>query len=637
MKKKRTVPRFSIAAGITWRVGILVGVLYFTAMSLLTVIAAKQLQDQWADHASRMTGHYIPSEADRLPGEIERRYIQTMYSFDTTGMVQLDLPLYIDPMDKHYQKPYGILIADYETAVVFYEDDVPVLTHGDYIVFDYLHADSWSSGKEAPEGYAYIDLKEVSQGGDTISSPWARTTSGLLYHADLYRLTGCFEGNRFVLQELAGFEMKYPTLYAGKSLPQWDLEGKLNWDIHYVNPEKPTGETVCLYTTQLESYNHITGDPWEKLAFGVPGTLEDVVLDSWPQRYERYSLWETVIVEQASNVSHDGTHYKVVSALRCQPLFTAVERLWPIYFLWETISILAVLGCYFLLKRRVRDPLQQIIHRGQQNMLPLHFPYKPKWKEPCLLEEVYIAAQQELQTLRQENTRLKTALQYARDAEDNRRQMVSNITHELKTPLAVIHSYAEGLRAGIAPEKQEKYLDTITREADRMDAMVLEMLDLSRLEAGKVHLAQDRVELLGLTRGILDKLSPLLEQKELTVQYTLTEECILTADEARLSQVITNLATNAIKYSPEGGQVLISLFQRNGFIHFSIENESAPLSEEALEKVWESFYRTEQSRTTKGTGLGLAISKAIIDLHRGTCHAKNTSTGVEFSFRLPGS
>lgn len=168
-----------------------------------------------------------------------------------------------------------------------------------------------------------------------------------------------------------------------------------------------------------------------------------------------------------------------------------------------------------------------------------------------------------------------------------------------------------------------------------MDAMVLEMLDLSRLEAGKVRLAQDEVELLGLTQRVLDKLQPLAEAKGLAVVFAIGEVSHLTADEGRLTQVITNLLSNAIKYSPVGGQVVLKVFRRNGFVHFIIENEGQPLPEEALEKVWESFYRTEQSRTSEGTGLGLSICKAIIELHRGTCRAKNTSTGVEFGFVLP--
>jgi signal transduction histidine kinase len=366
-----------------------------------------------------------------------------------------------------------------------------------------------------------------------------------------------------------------------------------------------------------------------------PEELKNMLLAEHPENNESRSLFQTVIVTQRSAVTPDGTNHQVLTALRCYPLQAALWRLHPIRFVSRLICVALVVCYYLLLKRRLKAPLQQIIHRGQQNMLELKFPYRPKWKEPYLLEDIYIAAQQELQQLRQENQQLKTALDYAENAELNRRQMVSNITHELKTPLAVIHSYCEGLLSGIAPQKQEKYLNVIMEEADRMDAMVLEMLDLSRLEAGKVRLAQDEVELLGLTQRVLDKLQPLAEAKGLAVVFAIGEVSHLTADEGRLTQVITNLISNAIKYSPVGGQVVLKVFRRNGFVHFNIENEGQPLSEEALEKVWESFYRTEQSRTSEGTGLGLSICKAIIELHRGTCRAKNTSTGVEFGFVLP--
>ncbi len=625
-KKKRTVPRFSIAAGLTWRMGILVFVLWFTAMSLLTVISAQQLQEQWTEHVTVMTSHQVPDRDDLLPGEVERFYINKMYAFDAVSNAYLNLPLYKDPTlgRVSYTQPY----FSHETAVVFLEDGVPVLTPGEYMTFEYLHADSWLEGKETPDGYGYLDLGEIS---DTPIA-W-----GISPYSDVYRLTGYFEGSRFVLNQLAGFKVEYPVLYAGKTLAQWEQERGLNWEIHYENPNPSGKETVCIYTTLLEKHLNRQILPFRNESPSkMPVSLEEALLDTWPQRYESRSLWETVIIREGNYVSYDGTHYRAYGAIRCYPLPSAMTRLWPIYVITEELCILAVVLYYFFLKRRIRDPLQQIIHRGQQNMLPLDFPCRPKWKEPYLLEEIYISAQEELQTLRQENVQLKTALDYAEHAEINRRQLVSNITHELKTPLAVIRSYCEGLQAGIAPVKREQYLNVIMEEADRMDAMVLEMLDLSRLEAGKVRLSQDKVELLGLTRGILQKLQPLLEVKELTVTFGITESSPLTADEGRLGQVITNLVSNAIKYSPEGGKIVVNVFQRNGFTHFSIENESAPLSEEALEKVWESFYRTEQSRTTKGTGLGLSICKAIIELHRGTCQVRNTSTGVEFSFFLPG-
>lgn len=632
-KQKRTVPRFSIAAGLTWRLGILVGLLWLTAMGLLTVISARQLQDKWEEHASRMSYHPASEGEALLPGAIEYRYIKTMYSFDTLGRVFLELPLYKDPT--HNRNPYKDPDISYETAMVFLEDGEPVLTNGDYTVFAYVHADSWAEGAQTPDGYAYIDLAATPLEGDTGTGTWSRIQSGFFYEEDIFRLTGYFEGNRFVLEELAGFSVEYPVLYEGKSLSQWDQERGLNWEIHYQNPEKPTRELISIYTTELENHCHMAERPLAKLMLGPKSTLKEALLDLWPQGNESRSLLETVIIEESNTVTSDGTHHKVLAAIRCRPLFSAMERLWPVYAVGELLCILLVVLYYFFLKRRIRDPLQQIIGRAQQNMLPLNFPYEPKWKEPYLLEQLYIKHQQELQTLRQENQQLKTALEYAKNAEANRRQMVSNITHELKTPLAVIHSYTEGLQAGIAPEKQEKYLQVITEEADRMDAMVLEMLDLSRLEAGKVRLSQDSVELLSLTEGILQKLEPLLRVKELKVTFAVAEQSTLTADEGRLGQVVTNLVSNAIKYSPQGGQICINVFQRNGFTHFTIENESKPLSAEALEKVWESFYRTEQSRTTKGTGLGLSICKAIIELHRGQCRVRNTSSGVEFGFVLP--
>ena len=621
MKKKK---RFSVAAGLTWRMGVLMFVLWFVAMSLLTVISAQQLQRQWVEYAIRMTA--LDVSDGRLSGEMEQQRILRMWRFDFLGQMYLELPLYKDPA--YFRNTNKQTYTSYETATVYFEDGEPVMTHGDYMTFEYLLEDSWKKGQETADGYAYIDLSKLATESIT-GSPY------FLKIEDLFRLTGYFEGNQFILQELAGFSVDYPVRYQGKTLAQWEQDQGLNWEVYYEVPQEEARETVCVYTTKLSNYHHMANRPVARLLMEQPDELKNILLGEQPENCESRSLIETVIVTQRGATALDGTQHQVLTALRCYPLITAMWRLHPVYTISELLCALAVVLYYVFLKRQLRDPLQQIICRGEQN-LPLNFPYYPKWKEPYLLEKLYIGAQQELQQLRQENKQLKTALDYAENAECSRRQLVSNITHELKTPLAVIQSYCEGLQDGIAPEKQAHYLNVITQEAGRMDAMVLEMLDLSRLEAGKVRLAQDGVELLGLTKGVVTRLQPLLEAKELDVVYGIAEKSQLTADESRLSQVITNLVTNAIKYSPQGGQILVSVFQKNGFTYFRIENESAPLSKEALEKVWESFYRTEQSRTSPGTGLGLSICKAIIELHRGTCHVQNTTAGVEFGFSIPG-
>ena len=455
-KKKRTVPRFSIAAGLTWRMGVLVGALWLTAMSLLTVICAHQLQEKWTEHTAGITAFSVPERDDLLTGEIERSFIHQMYGFDLASDVYVDLPLYKDPtLNRPTYKPRNYA---HETAMVLCKDGVPMITPGEYVTFEYLHEDSWLEGKETADGYGYLALEDL------------RIPAG-----DVYRLTGYFEGNCFVLHQLAGFEVQYPVLYAGKTLAQWEQERGLKWEIHYENPDISGKETVTIYTTLFDQLWYRQLLPMDK-----EPSLEEALLEPWPQRYENRSLWETVIIREGNFISHEGTHYQAYAAIRCYPLLTAMDRLAMVYGITELICVLAVVLYYFLLKRRLRDPLQQIIHRGQQNMLELKFPYRPKWKEPYLLEDIYIAAQQELQQLRQENQQLKTALDYAENAEINRRQMVSNITHELKTPLAVIHSYCEGLLSGIAPQKQEKYLNVIMEEADRMDAMVLEMLNIAK-------------------------------------------------------------------------------------------------------------------------------------------------------------
>lgn len=233
-----------------------------------------------------------------------------------------------------------------------------------------------------------------------------------------------------------------------------------------------------------------------------------------------------------------------------------------------------------------------------------------------------------------EITRLNAALEYSKTAEENRRQMTSNIAHELKTPLAVIHSYAEGLKEHIAEDKRDKYVDVILAEAERTDGMVLEMLDLSRLEAGKVKLSRDEFSLADLTKAIFEKLQMAAEAKELQISYEFPEQCIIVADENRIAQVIENFATNAVKYTPAGGCVTVRIQNNRGKITFSIENDSKPLSAEALAKVWDTFYRVDESRSGGGTGLGLAIAKNIVELHGGKCSVQNTKTGVEFQFTI---
>ena len=151
----------------------------------------------------------------------------------------------------------------------------------------------------------------------------------------------------------------------------------------------------------------------------------------------------------------------------------------------------------------------------------------PKWRELWLLSQQYADMQDRLRIAKNEVTRLNTALNYARTAEENRRQMLSHLTHQLKTPLAVIHGYAEGLREHIAEEKRDHYVEMILSETERSDKMVLEMLDLSRLEAGKVKLSRDQVSLLTLAQYMVEKLEKPLRKSSCKWNSSLRKKGLL--------------------------------------------------------------------------------------------------------------
>lgn len=289
-----------------------------------------------------------------------------------------------------------------------------------------------------------------------------------------------------------------------------------------------------------------------------------------------------------------------------------------------------------MLKEHLVQPVSDIVNAMEDGWANIYHPDNAPtmWHEAEKLSVCFASEQDRRRMKDNEIIRLNTALEYAKAAEQNRRQMTSNIAHELKTPLAVIHSYAEGLKEHIAEDKRDKYIDVILSEAERTDGMVLEMLDLSRLEAGKVKLSRDDFSLVELTRSIFEKLDKTAQAKKLQIEFSFPDNFTITADEARIAQVVENFATNAIKYTSVGGHVGVRIQAGHSGVVFSIENECEPLSNEALSQIWDTFYRGDEARSGEGTGLGLAIAKNIVELHGGKCSVRNTKAGVEFRFTI---
>ncbi len=238
----------------------------------------------------------------------------------------------------------------------------------------------------------------------------------------------------------------------------------------------------------------------------------------------------------------------------------------------------------------------------------------------------------ELKTL---NEQLYSDIEKEREQEEKRREFVASVSHEFKTPLGIIRSYAEGIKDGIYKEKREHYLEVIIDETEKMDALVLEMLELSHLESANMKLNQSEFSLDELIEECRAKFAELAAQHQMSFAFEPGQH-IVYADRRRIEQVLTNLFSNAVRYSDPGTLIGVRLTRREGFIYTLIENGGAHIDETEMPRIWERFYRVDKSRSRAlgGTGLGLLIVRNIMEMHHCDFGVSNTERGVEFYFAL---
>ncbi len=227
-----------------------------------------------------------------------------------------------------------------------------------------------------------------------------------------------------------------------------------------------------------------------------------------------------------------------------------------------------------------------------------------------------------------------------RRLETVRRDFISNISHELRTPIASLKALAETLQAGALsdPEAGPRFLGRIQTEVDALAQLVQELLDLSRIESGQVELIFRRVEPLALLRSAADRMRVQAERAgvSLTVQETPEPLPEVWADETRLEQVLVNLIHNAIKFTHRGGSVTLSAQTQGRTVVFAVRDTGIGIPADELPRIFERFYRVDKSRSGSGTGLGLSISKHIVEAHGGRIWAKSREgEGSIFFFSIP--
>lgn len=240
--------------------------------------------------------------------------------------------------------------------------------------------------------------------------------------------------------------------------------------------------------------------------------------------------------------------------------------------------------------------------------------------------------------LKSANVELQKDIEKKIQIDEMRKEFLSNVSHELKTPLALIQGYAEGLQDCINDdaESREFYCDVIIDEADKMNRMVKKLLTLNQLEFGNDQVVMERFNMTELIFGVANSTKILLEQKGIRLDMEGLDEVYVWADEFKVEEVMTNYLSNAINHAD--GEKIIRIFYTKfeDKLRISVFNTGNQIPEEDIDQIWVKFYKVDKARTREygGSGIGLSIVKAIMDSFQQECGVINHEDGVEFWLEL---
>lgn len=243
--------------------------------------------------------------------------------------------------------------------------------------------------------------------------------------------------------------------------------------------------------------------------------------------------------------------------------------------------------------------------------------------------------------LQQANEQLKADIQQKKEQEEARKNLVANLSHDLKTPIGLISGYADGLRQGMAKTEAEvrEYCDVICDESDRMMAMILKMMELFRLESGTVELEPEEFDLADLLNYEAEIFSMEIERAGIGFSAKYDGGLYVTTDYFSAEQVLTNYMQNAISHMHGGKTLRLWVSESPDFFRVNVFNSAAPIPQNELTRIWDSFYRLDKSRgrSEQESGLGLSIVKSNMELLDGGYGVENVEGGVVFWAEFPKS
>ena len=235
---------------------------------------------------------------------------------------------------------------------------------------------------------------------------------------------------------------------------------------------------------------------------------------------------------------------------------------------------------------------------------------------------------------------IQNLMEKEREAERTKNELITNVAHDLRTPLTSIIGYLELLsKSGdrLSPEMQKKYIDIAYTKSKRLEKLIEDLFGFTKLNYGKISMNVGKLDIVKLLSQILEEFYPSFADKDLTYELKSNVPAqVITADGNLLARLFDNLINNAIKYGAEGKKILVKIHSDGEIVTVSVTNYGYVIPAEELPLIFNKFYRVEQSRSiyTGGTGLGLAIAKNIVDMHGGTISVASDLNGTVFTVKL---
>lgn len=348
------------------------------------------------------------------------------------------------------------------------------------------------------------------------------------------------------------------------------------------------------------------------------------------RNYEQNDIKYNILIAKS-----DETNSFIFSMTSLQPVDEAVQMIEEYYIYIVAFVFLLIVLASFYYSVKIAKPLL-MINRKTEKIANLDFS-----------ETIAVHSQDEIGDLSRNINllshrlsmyieQLQQDIEKEKKLENTRKEFISGVSHELKTPLSIMKSCITILRGNVANHKKEYYFDALEKEVDNMDLLIIDMLELAKYESGTYKMKMSSFYIQSLLEEICEKLMPEIQHKQLQIETHFLQIEVV-ANQRLIEQVLTNFLTNAIRYSPSQESIIVAIELKGKQVKISVENKGAQIEKEHVEKIWERFYRIDASRKRAegGTGLGLAITKNILMLHGVEYGVCNTANGVQFYFYLP--